>query len=67
MPASRGRSVRLGSILSRGNILAVDGEGGSKAASTGPEAPFDVDPFLAATASAVSSPKATAAFRESAL
>src|SRR4051812_10858379 len=55
MPASRGRSVGGGSIVSRGNIPAADGDGGSKAACTRSGALFEVDPFLAATASAVSS------------
>jgi hypothetical protein len=67
MPTSRGRSVGRGSIRSGANVRSVDGEGGSKAASTGPEALFDADPFFEATASADSSAKATAAFRESAL
>jgi len=65
MPTSRGRSVALGSTLSRTNIPAAKGKGGSNAGSTGPEAPFDADPFLEAAASAVSSATATAAFRES--
>ena len=65
MPTSGGRSVGRGSDLARGNILAGNGEGGSSAASAAPEAPFDVEPFLAAAAAAVSSATATAAFRES--
>jgi hypothetical protein len=48
-------------------MAAADGDGGSKAACTRSGALFDVDPFFEATASAVSSAKATAAFRESAL
>src|SRR5438309_6907549 len=67
MPTSRGRSVARGSILSRGNRMAADGEGGSMAASAGAELALEVDPFFEAAASAVSSAKATAAFRESAL
>jgi hypothetical protein len=67
MPTSRGRSVARGSVRSCGNMVAAGGEGGSKAARTGPALAFDVDPFFAAAAPAVSSAKATAAFRESAL
>ena len=67
MPTSRGRSVARGSIRSRGNRVAADGEGGSKAASAGAELAFEVDPFFEAAASAVSSAKAAAALPESAL
>jgi hypothetical protein len=67
MPTSRGRSVARGSIVSRGNSLVANGDGGSKAASAGAELVLEVDPFFEAAASAVSSAYAAADLRESAL